>query len=306
MAERETVADVSEQPRIAGRPQGRQQPSHAAARDERQFRHRERRPEDRRHPQHVQRVLRQPAQPAQDGQSQRRRQRRHSGLGPPTGHVEDTILPKRAHQLDQEQGVPARAGHLLTQDRPHRDTGNLGGEVSRLLWTQWPEHDVLGATRQQVGDTRDRRSTREIPGVPCRTPPAASRSAVARRTGAPEGSADPPSEDHPPPAPPDPSTQERPAARVPPRPSAIHRQRHRQPASTIRSPLRRPRPTAPARRPTSRMWPAPTPAPPSAAATADLARVHRTRCEAHETRGPRRRSAPHPTDETCRFRPHPR
>ncbi len=117
---------------------------------ERELGHRERRTQDRGHPQHVQHVLREPAEAAQDREPQRRRQRRPASLRPPIQQLQRPVLIERPHQFDDEQRVAAGACHLLQQERAGRMAGDLAGEVSRLLHGQRANEHVLGASSKEV------------------------------------------------------------------------------------------------------------------------------------------------------------
>ena len=66
---------------------------------ERQLGHRERRTQDRGHPQHVQNVLGEPAEAAQDRQPQGRRQRRAASLGPPAHQLQRPVLIERTARV---------------------------------------------------------------------------------------------------------------------------------------------------------------------------------------------------------------
>ena len=152
VAEGETVTGLGEQARVHGCGERREQLRRGAAGDERQLGHGERRAQDRGDPQQVQSVLREQAQPPKERQAQGGWQGRLAGLGPPVPPVDGPLVVERPHQLDHEERVSPGALHLLEQSRADRKTGDLAGEISRLLGTQRPEDHVLGAPCDQVSD----------------------------------------------------------------------------------------------------------------------------------------------------------
>ena len=99
VAKAQTIAGLAEQPGLARGGQRREQLRRGAAGHERQLGHRERRTQDRGHPQHVQHVLREPAEAAQDREPQGRWQRRPASLRPPTHQLQRPVLIERTARV---------------------------------------------------------------------------------------------------------------------------------------------------------------------------------------------------------------
>ena len=205
MAERESLDHVGEIRRSRPHPPSAQaEPSHPAAPDQRQLRHRERRPKDRSRPQHVQRLLRQPGQPTQDDQTQRRCPCTMADLRLLLAISRTPSSSSERTNSITNNGFPPAPATCSHRTGP---TGTPATWVARSTWSCRPNGlstPTRSAPRANRSTTTRSPSTCESPGAQrARDTTSQIRpTLLCAVTAAPAGSADRPSEDRPPPVPP--------------------------------------------------------------------------------------------------------